>query len=277
MASKCLGLNVLITKCDCHFTTKIMDAHECEIQDKFQNLMNIPLCSCHALLNSILCQIGLCYRYLGNDAIPQPWGFPVMQMLLDNWPFVRRIHQLQVLLDNWPFVRGNHQLQVLLDNWPFVRGIHQLRVLLNNWPFVRGIHQLRVLLDNWPFVRGIHQLQVLLDNWPFVRGIHQLRVLLDNWPFVRGIHALRVNCPQGPMMQSFDVFCVVRLRNLLNHQMSCQWFEMPLHPCDLTVIVSFVDSFHWALWWPNSGISSNRYCLGWLVLRLRSPPYNQPP
>ena len=163
-----------------------------EIQDKFQNLMNIPLCSCHALLNSILCQIGLCYRYLGNDAIPQPWGFPVMQMLLDNWPFVRRIHQLQVLLDNWPFVRGNHQLQVLLDNWPFVRGIHQLRVLLNNWPFVRGIHQLRVLLDNWPFVRGIHQLRVLLDNWPFVRGIHQLRVLLDNWPFVRGIHQLRV-------------------------------------------------------------------------------------
>ena len=47
-----------------------------------------------------------------------------------------------------------------------------------------------------------------------------------------------VNSPnKGPVMWSYDVFCVVSLKKLLNKQLSCQWSEMPWHPDVITAIL----------------------------------------
>ena len=37
---------------------------------------------------------------------------------------------------------------------------------------------------------------------------------------------------------SFEVFWVISLKNLLNNQSSCEWFEMPWHSCDNTKMLA---------------------------------------
>ena len=41
---------------------------------------------------------------------------------------------------------------------------------------------------------------------------------------------------KGPLMWNFDLFFVITMKNLLNKQSSCQWFETPWCPYDVRVI-----------------------------------------
>ena len=54
-----------------------------------------------------------------------------------------------------------------------------------------------------------------------------------DWPFESSSH----QCipPKGPVIQSFDVSIVVRLKKLLKKELSCQWSEMLWQRCDMTV------------------------------------------
>ena len=95
--------------------------------------------------------------------------------------------------------------------------------------FVSGIHQ-------W-LVNSPHKGQVTRKMFPFDDVI--MKCLMHHWPFVRGIQLISVGrflSQEGPEIQSFDVFCVVSLGELLNKQSSVQLFEMPYHACDITVI-----------------------------------------
>ena len=58
-----------------------------------------------------------------------------------------------------------------------------------------------------------------------------------SWPFVREIHKSLVNSPhKGPVTRGFLVSFDVRQNRMLNKQWSHQWFDMPWHLCDITVM-----------------------------------------
>ena len=54
---------------------------------------------------------------------------------------------------------------------------------------------------------------------------------------------------KGAVMWSFNVFFVVWMNILLNIELSCQWFEMPWHSCDIFALTGcFFHRFSDAVW-----------------------------
>ena len=70
--------------------------------------------------------------------------------------------------------------------------------------------------------------------------------------FGRGHQWWPVNSPQTwQVLQRFDVFFVISANKLWSNQVSCQWFQMPWHSCDV-IVIGYGEIIQWPWNTPES-------------------------
>ena len=70
---------------------------------------------------------------------------------------------------------------------------------------------------------------------------HYMQRFPHYWPFVLGIQRSPLDSNhKGPVMQSYDDFCIVRLNKLLHKHSINRWLDMAWRFCDVTTMIAFV-------------------------------------